>query len=81
MTASRDLSTVLWRRGRLSLVAEPRNACIGFCFPPGAVVLYVVPVVGLRWQWRKPVPGQPRTTPDNAEQPAEWMPGQWTGPG
>lgn len=80
MSPFRDLSTGLLRLGRLSLWFEPRNVLIGLRFTPEAVWVHLVPVLGLRWQWRKPGPGQRRTTPDNAERADEWMPGDWGGP-
>jgi hypothetical protein len=73
VTASRDLSTVLFRRGRLSLVLEPRDLWIGVYVAPGAVWVCLVPCLPLRWERR----GQRRTTPGNAEPAAEWLPGRW----
>lgn len=46
---SRDLSTVLWRRGRLSLLFEPRDIWLGVFIGPGAVYVCLVPCVAVRW--------------------------------
>lgn len=79
MRGSRDLSTVLWRRGRLSLVLEPRDLWLGLYVAPGAVYVCVVPCLPLRWQWRRPgAPGRPGTPADGYVH--EWMPGTWEAP-
>ena len=79
VTPSRDLSTILWRRGRFSVVLDPRNLMVGPRFDPGALVVHVA-VFGFRWQWRKPeVPGRPGTPADGYL--TEWMPGAWEAPG
>lgn len=78
MTASRDLSTVLCRRGRLSLVLEPRAWLIGAYVASGAVYVCLLPCLPLRWQWRKPVrPGRPGKAPDAGSYQTEWLPGTW----
>jgi hypothetical protein len=74
----RDLSTRLCRSGRLSLWFDPRNVLIGLRFAPEAAWVHLVPVLGFRWERRKPDgPGQSQRVPDGAERPAEWMPGRW----
>lgn len=73
----RDLSTVLWKRGRLSVVLEPRAWLIGLYVAHGALYACLVPCLAVRWQWKPASPGQPRAVPGSAERPAEWMPGGW----
>ena len=74
MTASRDLSTILWRRGRFSVVLDPRNLLAGLRFDPGAVVVHVA-VFGLRWQWKRPErPGRPGKAPDADGHAEKWVP-------
>lgn len=65
----RDLSTVLLRLGRLSVVLEPRAWLIGPYVAPGAVYGWLL-CVAVRWE-RKPKAAQ-----GGAERPAEWMPGR-----
>lgn len=78
---SRDLSTVLWRRGRLSLVLEPRDLWIGAYVAHGAVYVILVPCLPLRWERRAPEPpGQVKVTPESFGRAGEWMPGDWGGP-
>lgn len=79
MTAPRDLSTVLWRRGRLALVLEPRAWLIGLYVAPGALHACLLPCLAVRWQWR-PLSASgryPRPLQDSASRPGEWMPGSW----
>jgi hypothetical protein len=78
---SGDLSTILFRRGRLSVTLDPRNLLLaGLGLDPGAVVVHVA-VFGLRWQWRMPEPPAPlKTTPEDFGRPSGWMPGDWGGP-
>lgn len=71
----RDLSTVLWRRGRLSVVLEPRAWLIGLYVASGALHACLLPCLAVRWQWRRP--GDPKALQDAASRPAEWMPGAW----
>lgn len=67
----RDLSTVLWRHGRLSLVLEPRDLWIGAYIAHGAVYVILVPCLPLKWERR------PRALRGTVSSPAEWMPGRW----
>lgn len=67
----RDLSTVLWRRGRLSLVLEPRDVWIGLYVAHGAVYVCLVPCLPLKWERR------PKAVQGRAERPSGWMPGDW----
>ena len=53
MTRPRDLSTRLWRCGRLSLVFEPRDIWLGVYVAPGAVYACLVPCFPLKWERRK----------------------------
>jgi hypothetical protein len=77
MTRPRDLSTVLLRLGRFSVILDPRNLLAGFRLDPGAITVHVT-VFGFRWERRKPAaPGQPETAPAAAELPSGWMPGEW----
>lgn len=71
----RDLSTILWRRGRLALVLEPRNLLLGFHVAPDAIWAHLVPLLAIRWERRGP--GLPGKAPDASGHPAEWMPGRW----
>lgn len=74
--ASRDLSTVLLRRGRLSLVFEPRDLWLGLYVAPGALYVCLVPCLPLRWQWRKPErPGRPGKPAGGYQ--VEWLPEVW----
>lgn len=52
MSAPRDLTTVLCRLGRLSLVLEPRDLWLGVYVAPGAVYVCLVPCLPLRWERR-----------------------------
>jgi hypothetical protein len=77
----RDLSTVLWRRGRLSLILEPRDLWVGAYAGHGAVYVILVPCFPLRWQWRAPeAPAPLKMTPEDFGRPSGWMPGDWGGP-
>lgn len=49
---SRDLSTVLWRRGRFWLVFEPRDLWFGVFVSPRAVFVCLVPCVAVKWERR-----------------------------
>lgn len=49
----RDLTTVLCRLGRLSLVLEPRDLWLGVYVAPGAVCVCLVPCLPLRWERRR----------------------------
>jgi hypothetical protein len=75
---SRDLSTVLWRHGRLSLVLEPRDLWLGLYVAHGAVYVCLVPCLPLRWERRRPdVPRQSQRVPDGSGRPGAWLPGRW----
>ena len=50
MTPSRDLSTVLCRLGRLSLVFEPRDLWVGVYVAYGAVYVCLIPCLPVRWE-------------------------------
>jgi hypothetical protein len=79
---SRDLSTVLWRRGRLSLVLEPRDLWLGLYVAPGALYVCLLPCVAVRWERRKPdAPARSAALPDPDGYVHEWMPGTWREPG
>jgi hypothetical protein len=45
----RDLAIVLWRRGRLSVLFEPRDIWVGVRVGPSAVQVCLVPCVAVRW--------------------------------
>lgn len=49
----RDLSTILFRIGRLSLVLEPRDLWLGVYVAPRAVYVCVIPCLPLRWERRR----------------------------
>ena len=49
---SRDLSTRLFRRGRFSLILEPRNGWAGGYIGPKAVYACLVPCLALKWERR-----------------------------
>lgn len=53
MNAPRNLTTVLARLGRLSLVLEPRDLWLGLYVAPGAVYVCLLPCLPLKWE-RKP---------------------------
>jgi hypothetical protein len=78
MNRPRDLSTILWRCGRFSVIVDPRNLLAGFRLDPGVIVAHLT-VFGFRWEWRKPDgSGRSRTVADVTEQPSGWlMPGAW----
>lgn len=40
----------LWRRGRLSVIAEPRDAWLGLFLGPEAVYVCLLPCLPVRWQ-------------------------------
>jgi hypothetical protein len=71
---SADLSTILWRHGRFSVVLDPRNLTGGLRLDPGALVVHVL-VFGFRWQWRRPATPP---VPGGYLEAAEWMPGTWS---
>lgn len=45
-----DLTTVLWRRGKLSLILEPRDLWIGAYIAPHAIYVALVPLLVLKWK-------------------------------
>lgn len=45
----RDISTRLFRWGRLSLLIEPRDIWLGVFIAPHAVYICVIPCLPFRW--------------------------------
>ena len=45
-----DLSTALWRRGRLWLIVEPRDIWVGIYVADRAVYVCLVPCLVLKWE-------------------------------
>jgi hypothetical protein len=45
----RDLATILWRRGRFSIVFEPRDVWLGVFVSPRAVYVCLLPCLPVRW--------------------------------
>jgi hypothetical protein len=53
MTPPRNLSTVLLRLGRLSLVLEPRDIWLGLYVAPRAVYVCLLPCLPLKWERKR----------------------------